>query len=125
MAEVRVAYIAEDFNALHPIRCIQYVADDGFFHWFGERRPPGAGIKLQCGVEQFGPAASTGIYTRLMGFAVFTTEGRFRPVLPRYTKLFRREHLLPLRVTLLDFLFWRGTFLGIIEDIIPVHQTLF
>ena len=122
MAEVCIADIAHDFNALHAIGCIQYVADDIFFDRFGERRPPGAGIELQSGVEQLRPAANTGIHPRFVGLAIFTAEGRFRPVLPRYAKLFRREHLLPLLVALLKFVVWRRTFFGIIQNIIPVHD---
>lgn len=125
VSEVGVAYIAQYFDALHPIGGVQLVTDHIFPDGFGERRPASAGVKFQGRVEQLRSTAHTGINARLVRLAVFAAERRFRAMLSGDLKLFGGKNLSPFRFGFIYLPVRNGIFFRVVQDIIPVHRNCF
>lgn len=102
VAKVRVADIADSFDALQKGGAVKAIRDYVGRDRLCERRPPSTGFKLFGGVEKNRVAAQTGINPRLEQAAHLRTERALRPGPAGHAILLGTQLLAPFGVRFLN-----------------------
>src|SRR5258708_1619472 len=96
VAEVRVAFPAQHFHALHPEAPVRMLPDVLLRDRRPEAGPAGAGFELLTRTEQGRATTHAAVQTLLVIFPVAAGEGTLGSGVSRHGEFLRREHLPPL-----------------------------